>query len=523
MTLKNKYVLFITLILGNIFFFFLSAYLLNMQYEENDDIIMCLIANGKFTGIPDCHLVFQNALYGVIISSLYKLTNSIEWYSIAFVIIHILSMSVIVYNIVLKCSYKPLLIAVLLSIYSIWCVIIQSFQFTTTAGILCIAGCIMLLSNSIPALCLGYFAIFIASLIRFEVVVLVGLLFFPLIILTYKFDWKRYLYIIGVAFLVMTTKTTDRFFYQTAEWEHYRAYNALRGKINDNPNINVVDMDKIESVGISERDYVMLCGFIIDPNTITLPILKQVVQILRDVPLLDKIHNTQQLQRYRLPTICLFMLTILLVCASKSKFIRIILIFWYIGFIILLGGLCLDHYLKNRVFLCAIMAMLAFLFIMFDKIPFNPWHSFVMIVCLLGISTKYFYQCYKVSNLKDSRANIWYEQQKPLINNIPSNAYVLLSELNIEGISPFDIKSCQNKIYPTGWLTTIPLNRDIGHSLVDILNENVYILSQNVDNIDGLINYLTTQYDINIACNIITKNEYYSIIQLKNHHEHILQ
>ena len=177
MTLKNKYVLFITLLLGNLIFFFLVADLLNMQYEENDDIIMCLIANGNFTGIPDCHFVFQNALYGVFISSLYKLTNSIEWYSVVFVIIHILSMSVIVYNIVMKCSYKPVLIAVLLSIYSIWCVIIQSFQFTTTAGILCVAGCIMLLSNSTHALFLGYFAIFIASLIRFEVVVLVGLLF----------------------------------------------------------------------------------------------------------------------------------------------------------------------------------------------------------------------------------------------------------------------------------------------------------------------------------------------------------
>ena len=61
----------------NICLFFFFSYFLPIRYEENDDVIMCMIANGIYGGIPDCHLVFMNAILGSLLSSLYKLTSTI--------------------------------------------------------------------------------------------------------------------------------------------------------------------------------------------------------------------------------------------------------------------------------------------------------------------------------------------------------------------------------------------------------------------------------------------------------------
>ena len=35
-----------------------------VRFEENDDVVMALIASGKYTGRVDPHLVFSNVLYG---------------------------------------------------------------------------------------------------------------------------------------------------------------------------------------------------------------------------------------------------------------------------------------------------------------------------------------------------------------------------------------------------------------------------------------------------------------------------
>ena len=48
---------------ANVVFFALAAWLLPMGYEENDDVMMAMIANGTYSGAPDFHLVYINVLY----------------------------------------------------------------------------------------------------------------------------------------------------------------------------------------------------------------------------------------------------------------------------------------------------------------------------------------------------------------------------------------------------------------------------------------------------------------------------
>ena len=54
----------------NIVFFAVMAVVLPLGFEENDDVMMCMIANGSYGGAPDFHLVYINVLYGMMLAAL---------------------------------------------------------------------------------------------------------------------------------------------------------------------------------------------------------------------------------------------------------------------------------------------------------------------------------------------------------------------------------------------------------------------------------------------------------------------
>ena len=54
----------------NVALFAIMAIVLPLGFEENDDVMMCMISNGTYTGTPDCHLVYINVLYGWMLSVL---------------------------------------------------------------------------------------------------------------------------------------------------------------------------------------------------------------------------------------------------------------------------------------------------------------------------------------------------------------------------------------------------------------------------------------------------------------------
>ena len=93
----NRYVLFALVLMANIAFVAILSAVLPIRYEENDDIIMAMIANGSYSGMPDYHLVYINVLYGFVLTLLYGWTSAIEWYTLSFMVLHILSMSFLSY------------------------------------------------------------------------------------------------------------------------------------------------------------------------------------------------------------------------------------------------------------------------------------------------------------------------------------------------------------------------------------------------------------------------------------------
>lgn len=515
--LKNKYLLFILLLIGNMVFFILVAHLLHIRFEENDDIVMCLIANGNYSGTPDSHLVFQNALLGWFLSGLYRLTDAVEWYSILFTIFHVFSISIIAYYIIGRYRTNKLLLTFyLICIYSLWAVTIQSFQFTTTAGILCMAGCVMLTKEAKLPVLGGYFAILIASLVRIEAAALVGLLSAPFLLLTYQKNWKKYLRLIVVLVLVLSAKMIDGQFYKSGDWQEYYEYNKFRGEINDNPNINAIGEDEIEQIGITQDDYAMLCGFMPDPEIVTLPVMRQIHSSIKNIPLKIRIINIKQLVKYRIPLVLLCLLTIFMVLGTDEKMDRLIIVFWFLWLCFLLSGLCIDHHLKNRVFLCALFAIVVFMALMRKQLSFSKKGIQIAIcVCLLGLSGKYIYQSYKVNDLREEKISLWNEQRL-LLEEMADRAYVAaMVPFAIESISPYHVRDFHTHLYPTGWLTLFPLNKEVGYSHRCFTDPNVYIFESNESNHEGIRDYLTAKYGIHTTVKEIMKNEQYSIIQLQ--------
>lgn len=498
-------------------FFVLFANLLHMQYEENDDILMCLIANGNFSGVPDYHLVFQNSIWGYFVSSLYRMLPSIEWYTVLFSIIHIGAMSIISYFLIRRHRDNlAFLGCTLICIYAIWMVCIQSFQFTTTAGILSIAGCLLFFGANMDKWGVGYVCILISSLIRLEAAGFVVLLFLPLFILTYSKQWKKYLHLLCLSLLVLIPIGLERTVFYSNEWKEYYEYNRIRGSINDNPNINKIKEKEIQQIGISKQDYAMLCGFNPDPKVITLPVLKQIHQCLANIPIGSKIENLGQLVKYRIPIILLLLITMLMLIILPSNMTKMIIILWFIWMFSLLGGLCLDHQLKNRVFICALLAIVTFYIMIPTNINERCLAHFMICACLLGLSGKYIYQSYKVSKAHEVKYIQWHDYQLPLLKELPGDAVVAaMSPLVVEGMSPYHIKDFHCKLYPLGWVTNIPFNEMLGHSHADLTSKNVYLLGAKETDISRLAQYIEQKYNIKTLPVTAAYNEKYAIVQLR--------
>ena len=73
----SKYLKYIILAC-NIAFFAVMAMVLPLSFEENDDVVMAMIANGTYSGVPDFHLVYINVIYGYVLTLLYGLLPAIE-------------------------------------------------------------------------------------------------------------------------------------------------------------------------------------------------------------------------------------------------------------------------------------------------------------------------------------------------------------------------------------------------------------------------------------------------------------
>ena len=484
----------------NIAYFAVMAVVLPMGFEENDDIIMAMIANGTYSGTPDGHLVYINVLYGWLLAALYSLTGAIEWYTLAFAVLHVVSMSALAYCIWTtpnRARWERVLW--LLVLYVLWARIIVALQFTTTAGLVCLAGCMLLLRKSPKARWSGVVFVIVAALIRFFAAGLVGLLMAPIIIYTYRFHWNKYIAVVLMLMAVVGCRIVNQRTYDSdPEWKYFREYNRLRAQLNDNPNAYKMTTADLPE-GIDPMDYQLLLRFVPDGEQIDLPALRQLSAVVGDVPFGEQLKNLYRLEKYAVEMMILFALLVLMIITTGNRNKYIFLILYSLFVAVLVVHVSLDGFLKNRVFLCMLLPLLVTEFMLLPDTT-GLKRRWGIGIAMVVLAVWYSYQIYVETLVAGHNRYVWQRQQQPLLEYVPEGAFVTTigTSMLVEATDPWHIWAYPCRRYCLGWTTCIPLNKPLGHSYRALLNDEMYVFTN--------INYTHEHTALQRVCEQIEKH-----------------
>ena len=519
--MANRHGLAGLILLANVVFMVLMMFVLPMGFEENDDVVMCMIANGSYSGTPDYHLVFINVIYGHVLAWLYGITRAVEWYTLSFVILHIISMTVLAYCIVTtrnRSRWERILW--LFVLYILWARIIVALQFTTTAGLVCLAGCILLTRKSRWSPWGGVLMVVIAGLIRFMAAGLVGVLMAPIIIYKLHLEWKRYIPLFVMVVLVLGCFAYNRHVYNSEpEWRYYREYNQLRAQLNDNPNAHRLQPEQMPE-GIDWMDYQLLLGFIPDPEQIDLPAIRQLSAVVNAIPYKQQWRNLERLEKYAFELSVLLALLVLMIMTTGNYKKYIFLILYSLFVIALIIHVSLDGFLKNRVFMCMLLPILMTDFMLLPN-TIGKKRRYALCLAMLTLSGWYIYTTNQEQRECEYQSRVWRYLQQPVLEHVPegSNVITLGSFTLVQAGNPWKVWPYDTKKYTLGWMTWNPLNTPIGHSYRMLLNEEMYVFTETDytrENsvVSTVCEQLETNYNVKVRIRPICHNHTYALIQI---------
>lgn len=511
-------------LLFNVVFFALMAWLLPIRYEVNDDVMMCMIANGQFTNKPDGHLVFINAIYGWVVAFLYEWIPSVEWYTFLFCVFHVVASTGIVWVVLRNDRISGMLkFFFLFCFYILWIRIVIDFQFTTTAGLLCFSGCLALLQPYRKWKLYGAFAIFVASLIRFYAAGLVGLICSPLFIMVFVKDKKQLIWVSGVLLVVFCGLWADTFFYSSKDWVDYNNYNATRSSIVDasDNSLDSLEMPK----GVEYEDYQLFCSSFGDPNVMTLERLSVLESRIKDKKTFNhSIEVLSQLKRYRIPVsfLCIGFLFVFVSCILERRSLSdgLVLFIPLSGFVLLLLLLVyiqITMSMKDRVFLCMLFP-LTYELLLCSLLPVSEKRSSIcrwVIACaVIGITMKYSVQDIKVNRADRERYQMFLSCQKALVDKHNSESESLVvypAYYYLDYISPFKIKNVDFRM-GLGWLSCIPFDHEkIIMNHLDFLASGVLWFGSLEEPPLGIANSIERNYGIKVEIEMENSNDKYAL------------
>lgn len=519
----NKYGLMAMLLVANAAFFALMAWLLPLQYEENDDIMMCMIANGSYSGTPDFHLVYINVIYGRVLVWLYGLTKAIEWYTLSFAVLHILSMSVLVYCLVTTPKRARWEQALWLGIlYVLWARIIVSLQFTTTAGLVCLAGSVLLMRSSWQSQWTGVVMVLTAALVRFMAAGLVGLLMAPIVLYTHGLHWRRYIPIVVMLMLVVGCRVVNSRTYQSdPEWKMYREYNQLRAQLNDNPNAYTPEIQEHLPGGIDKIDYILLLRFFPDPEQINLEAIRQLSAAVGSVPFSMQLKNVHRLDKYAVELSILLIILALMIMTTGNKRKYLFLLLYSLFVIILIVYVSLDGFLKNRVFLCMLLPILFTDFMLLPNTTGRK-RKYALCTVMLLLSGWYIWKTAEAAdNNYDARIS-WRYFDQPLLECVPDSAYVITMGtcMNIKATNPWQVWPYKCHKYTLGWMTWIPFNTAVASSYRGLMRDDMYVFTTSQYDrprtiIPRVREQIQKHYGLKTEIERIKSNELQALIQIR--------
>lgn len=235
--MENNKKIYNRILLGTLFtIFLLLPFFVNIFFSQSDDQRSLFISSGAYNGTPCPYLVFEGYIYSTILSTLYKINNNIEWYSVMSWTLYLISFLTIGFSIIrLKTNelIKGLFLLTFSFLHFYMCI---HPQFTILTSELAFASFALLIqAKNKKYYATAFVLFFIATQIRTSAAFLPFMILFPIFFI--KNNFKRTigklscLCIIGIA-----SFATDNIMYNHSdEWKHFNTYNDARGLIADNP------------------------------------------------------------------------------------------------------------------------------------------------------------------------------------------------------------------------------------------------------------------------------------------------
>ena len=496
--MKNKYNTLILLVF-NILFFIILAIAFPIRYETNDDVFMCWIANGVLGGEPDCHLVFINAIYGVVLKFLYTLVPKIEWYTLLFCLFHIAAVTTLS-KAVLDVPQKLVKYGLLVLVYSIWARCIFYFQFTTTSGLLAAAGVLMLTKKKYNIA--GVFLV-LSSLIRYEATGLVILVSLPLLIFKLGKEWRSCF--IPCSFIILSMAALylgNNLFYMDKEWKEYKEYTDVSCMNYDDPNIRDIKSENLPA-GFTPNDLQALVAFFPDPHVATTEVQKSLYEKCNTVSSNDRINNIRIFLGGQYKSIGMIaLLFILLFFIDGRVYARVFLLLTYILWILLLCYISYSGFVKNRVYLCSLLPLLLCCMEVCyqQKRGFFKPNVMSAFMSLLLISYPIVRGLYHESMERKEFLNTKFKDQITLIKrNTPQRLTFRAVTYTVECYSPFELNNPVHNIglVVNGWTTKIPFF-DIRQSNLDFVTKDFTFMAKSIDDMQWFRTSILEHYNTDI-------------------------
>lgn len=235
--------------------------------DVNDDFNMHLLANGYYGGEHIPYIPFLNVIYGMLLKALYSITGAIDWYFFLLIVIQFVASSVLI----VRFAHLPRWLSVITIIVFMLFVeryFLSNLQFTTTSFLAGFAAFYTLFDKVRLGEKIGWkqgagilLLMILCFFLRNKMFLLLTGLSAPLLLMEvlsyYRFKVIKVVLFGWVAFAVLTALHMGIYKLDPA-WDEYRQFNAARGQLHDNPNIDYNDnIELYNSVGWGVLEYRM--------------------------------------------------------------------------------------------------------------------------------------------------------------------------------------------------------------------------------------------------------------------------
>lgn len=513
----------IFIVLLNALIFLILSLFITCRFEDNDDVIMLLFSSGSYTGQSETILVFINYLYGALLQNFYIVLPNYEWYTLFFLLFHVISVSVLSYEILKVNTGRITKVIFLFILYLVEIRLLFQLQFTTTSALLALAGFILITKKSNFYLFFGAILFIISSLIRFEAAFLVLLIFSPQImkkLYFHDFKLKYFVIVCSIVGITFGLKYIDYLHVKQSDaWSNYYDYNLVRGKINDNPNF---EKTQFNNEIANKEDLFLLVNFFPDGKVLSISKLQMILKNINKINLNERLTNVYPSLRQYTFILLMFFSLFAVLYLNLNKFDRKFVI---LHFIIFLGSLIFISFnatLKYRVFLSALMVLFYIVVVYSTDIQLK-WNRTVLNLLLIIFFIIFSNRTYKLWLQKSNWTKNEFSRQVNLVSNFYLNhqnkqLVVFPADFSVEFFNALNTSYYfrNKKVLYAGWLTNIPYNKTLT-SHFDLINNSILISKINFDEkLPTLVRSIERNYKVKIHVQIDSKINDYLIVRLEN-------